>query len=102
MSKILTLLGFASKSRNLTFGMDMTVTAVKSGKAKLVLLSGEISPKSLKEISFFTDKKNIPVIVLSEIDIETLSQAVGKKCGITGILDRSFAEAIVKAYQEER
>ena len=97
-NKILSLLGFAAKSGNLSFGFDTTVSSLKASKSKLVVISGEISPKSKKEILFFSQKASVKCISLDEIDIETLSRAVGKKCGIISINDFGFAEAFLKAY----
>ena len=95
--KVLTLLGFAAKAGKLSYGMNSTVSSILTNKAKLAVLSGEISPKSQKEIIFYANKKNIPVTVFEEFDIQTLSDAVGRKCGIISINDSSFADALAKA-----
>lgn len=92
--KILNLLGFASKAGKLTFGFEATVGAIKSGKAKLVLIAEDISPKSRKETVFFSEKFGVRHIELEEVNIETLSTAVGKKCGILSVCDQGFAEGI--------
>ena len=94
--KILNLLGFASKAGKLSFGFEATVGAIKSGKAKLVLIACDISPKSRKETVYFADKFGVCHIELEDIDIETLSAAVGKKCGILSVYDQGFAEGILK------
>ncbi len=99
MDKVLTLLGFARKAGRLSFGMDTAVSAIKSDKSKLIVAAGDVSEKSLKEISFFADKKNIPLISLENTDMEILSKAVGKKCGIISVNDSSFAEAITGTHR---
>ena len=71
-NKILTLLGFAAKSGKLSFGFDTCVSAIKSAKSKLIVVSSEISAKTQKEIHFFSDKANVKCILLKNIDIETL------------------------------
>ncbi len=96
-SKTLTLLGFATKAGKLAFGMNASVSAILSGKAKLVLTACDLSKKSCKEIAFHSQKKNIPVIHLEEFDIQTLSDAVGRKCGIISVNDSTFAQALTKA-----
>ena len=95
-SKILTLLGFATKAGKLSFGAAAAETALYAGKSKIVLVSFEISPKSRKEIAFHSDKCNIRCITLDDIDIMTLSDAVGRKCGVLSVNDSSFAEALTK------
>lgn len=93
---MLSLLGFASKARRLSFGTHATMYAIDSGKAKLVCAAQDISAKSVKELKFSANKKNIPVIVLDGIDIETLSKAVGKNCGILAVNDDGFAGALLE------
>ena len=93
--KILSLLGFASKAGKLSFGTHATEWAVSSGKAKLVLAANDISEKSVKELKFKASDK-VPVKVLLEIDIDTLSKKVGKNCGIVSINDEGFATALLE------
>lgn len=92
-NKILTLLGFASKAGRLSYGMDMTVEAIKNKKSKLIVFANDISEKSRKEIEFYTNKHRTERINL-DCDMETLSYAIGKKCGIVSVNDKGFAEAI--------
>ncbi|MBR7132372.1 MAG: ribosomal L7Ae/L30e/S12e/Gadd45 family protein [Clostridia bacterium] len=96
--KILTLLGFAAKAGKLSYGFDTTVTAIKKGKSGLVLTACDISEKSKKEIEFFATQRTVPYIVLKDTDIEALSKAVGRKCGIVSVNDSGFADACRKAY----
>ena len=93
--KILSLLGFASKAGKLSFGVHATEWAIKSGKAKLVLAAFNISEKSVKELKFKAGD-NMPVKVLMEIDIDTLSKKVGKSCGIVAVNDEGFATALLE------
>jgi len=94
-NKILTLLGFASKAGKLSCGMDASVEAVKKGKSRLCLVANDVSPKSLKEINFFAMKNNVRVVILDDCNIDTLSAAIGRKCGILSVNDSSFADGIV-------
>lgn len=96
-NKIKALLGFAAKAGKLSYGMDAVTDAVKHGKAKLAVLSGEISDKSKKEITFHSEKNNIRVLILEDCNIQSISDAVGRKCGILSVNDSSFADGIIKA-----
>lgn len=91
--KVLTLLGFASKSLNLSFGADSVKESLKKGKAKLILVAADISQKSLKEIRFFAQKENTEVISV-EYSSDTINAATGRKGGILSVNDKGFAEAI--------
>ncbi|MBR5121106.1 MAG: ribosomal L7Ae/L30e/S12e/Gadd45 family protein [Oscillospiraceae bacterium] len=91
--KVLGLLGFASKSGNLSFGMDSTKESLAKAKTKLILVAADISPKSLKEITFFADKHGKEVISV-EYSSDTLASATGRKGGILSVNDEGFAKAI--------
>ena len=99
-NKVLTLLGFAAKAVKLSYGMDATVTAIKAGKAKLAVTAGDVSGKSRKEITFHCNKNAVRVLNLAGFDIETVSHAVGHKCGILSVNDSGFADALCKAAED--
>ena len=99
-NKILSLLGFAAKAGKLSFGFEASVWSLKTGKSKLVAVSGEISPKSQKEMHYYAEKHKVKIIILECIDIKTISDAVGRKCGIISVNDRGFADAILKELEE--
>lgn len=91
--KFLALLGFASKSGNLSFGADSVKEALQRKKAKLVIVANDISEKSHKEICFFAEKSETQVLRVN-YDIACLSHATGKKGGIMSVNDAGFAKAI--------
>ncbi len=95
--KILTLLGFASKAGKLSYGFDAVKTALTQNKSKLVLMANDVSYKSQKEVVFFGDKFKTNVEVLNAHNMETLSHAVGRKCGIVSVNDSSFADGLLSA-----
>ena len=96
-SKIFGLLGFASKAGKLAYGMANTLEAIKKGKSLLVIAAGDISPNSNKEISFFCNKYNVKLISLSE-NMEAMSSAIGRRCGIISVNNKGFADAISEQY----
>ena len=97
-SKVTALLGFAAKAGKLSYGMDAAQKTLKGGKARLVTAACDVSPKSRKEAAFFANKGSVEFLTLEGLDIETLSVAVGRRCGILTINDSGFANAILKAY----
>jgi ribosomal protein L7Ae-like RNA K-turn-binding protein len=96
-SKILSLLGFATKAGKLSFGYEACVSTLKANKAKLVVVAEDISEKSFKEITFFALKADVKYIRTEGISIKALSDAVGRKCGIIAVNDKGFADALLKA-----
>ncbi len=99
-SKSRSLLGFAAKAGRLSYGMEATVDSLKRGRAYLALAACDISAKSKKEVAFFADQNAVRFCVLNEADSKTLSDAVGRKCGILSINDSGFADAFIKAHEE--
>lgn len=97
--KVLSLLGFAAKAGKLSCGSFAATGSIRKGKAKAAVISGDISEKSRKEICFYAAQKNIPVIILRDFDIQAVSSAVGRKCGILSVNDSSFAGAVLAAVQ---
>ena len=95
--KILTLLGFATKAGKLSYGFDAVKTSLSQNKSKLVLIANDVSSKSKKEVLFFGDKFKTEVYVLNEYNMEIISHAVGKKCGIVSVNDSSFATGLLSA-----
>ncbi len=100
--KILTLLGFASKANKLSYGFDSVCTSLSKNKSNLVLIANDISQKSQKETIFFANKFKTQAIVLQDYDINTLSHAVGKKCGILSVNDISFSQGLLSAINARR
>ncbi len=93
--KLLTILGFASKARKLSCGMNAVIRTVKMKKAKLVLVACDISQKSLKEVEFYCSENKVRVLRLEDRTIESLSKAVGHRCGIISVNDIQFSDSIV-------
>lgn len=102
MNKVLTLLGFAAKAGKLSYGFDAVRTALSQKKSKLLLVANDVSQKSKKEVLFFGDKFKTQVIVLNDCDMETLSHAVGRKCGIISVNDISFSQGLLTAINAGR
>ncbi|MBR5472831.1 MAG: ribosomal L7Ae/L30e/S12e/Gadd45 family protein [Clostridia bacterium] len=102
MNKVLTLLGFATKAGKLSYGFDATRTALSQKKSKLLLIANDVSPKSKKEILFFGEKFKTDAIVLENLDMATVSHAVGRKCGIISVNDTDFSNGLISAINAGR
>ena len=100
MNKIFSLLGFAAKAGKLTYGFQAVVSSLKAKKSSLVVIAGDISPKSRKEILFYAEKIGVKHIMLEDITISDVSLSVGRKCGIISVNETGFAEALVKAFED--
>ncbi len=94
--KLLTLLGFAAKAGRLSYGANASLEAAAAKKSRVILICCDISPKSRKEILFKSEKYCTKAIVLQNYDIETVSGAVGRSCGVISVNDSSFADQAIK------
>ena len=93
-NKILALLGFASKSGNLSFGFAASLESLKQKKSRLIVCGFDVSPKTLKEITFHAQKIGIDALSLKDTDIYELSNSVGHKCGVISVNDIGFAKSL--------
>ena len=96
-NKILALLGFASRAGRLSCGMNAATEAIFKGKSELCVAACDLSAKSLKEINFHAMKNNVRVIILDDCNIDVLSAAIGRRCGVLSVDDKSFADGIIGA-----
>ncbi|MBR3299993.1 MAG: ribosomal L7Ae/L30e/S12e/Gadd45 family protein [Clostridia bacterium] len=96
-NKILTLLGFASKAGKLSYGFAASTDSIKQKKSRLVIIASDISEKSKKETRFIAGKSGVKVLEL-DAGQTTISNAVGRSCGIISINDDSFASAVAEEF----
>ncbi len=99
-SKILTLLGFASKAGKLSYGMADTVASLKKGVACMVIAAADTSDKSKKELIFHAQKYNTESFIFSGTTADDLGKAIGRACTVISVNDKGFADAVLKICKE--
>lgn len=94
-SKVLGLIGIATKAGKMAFGTESVIETIEKKKAKLVILAEDASEKAKKNMTYKCEKNGIPIVVFGTIDI--LSHAIGKdnKAAIC-IKDKNLGEEIYK------
>ncbi len=99
-SKVLSLLGLATRGRNLVSGEFQTETAVKSGTAMLVIVAKDASANTKK---LFTDKCSFYEVPVLEYGTKAqLGWAIGKDLRSSlAVCDAGLAQAITKAVEAE-
>ena len=95
--KVLSLIGLAIKAGKLSCGFDSVKATLLQNKSKLVLVASDVSPKSKKEVLFYSDKTKTQYMVLDEYNMETVSHAIGRRCGIISVNDDSFSKGLLSA-----
>jgi len=96
MNNILNALGLAQRARALISGENIVLDAILNKKAKLVLVSNDISDGSLKKIS---DKSRTNEIELIQIDFDRydIGKAIGKEFRVClAVTDKNFVSMIKK------
>lgn len=75
--------------------MDAVSDDLKRNKVKLIIIAEDASEKTISNIKFLAEKKNVPIVKIGKI-IEN-SKAIGKENrAIIGVKDRNFSEGIKK------
>lgn len=90
----MSLLGLANRARKIISGEELSVKEIRSGKAKLVLLSADSSANTTKKI---TDKCKYYHVPLKIVDNRyLLGTAIGKEARVVvAVLDDGFAKKLL-------
>ena len=95
--KFLTMIGLCTRAGRCVFGETGCLSAVRSGKAKLMLLHGGCSENTKKRFSDACRTHQVPFITT----IESIDDAAGKPGRkLIAVTDVDFAAAIQKAYEQ--
>ena len=101
MDKLLQFISLGMKAGAYILGSNSAVSAAKSNKVRLLLLSIDASQNTKKSVNNTADYYDIPVIAC--YDKITLGRAVGKEqISVIGVKDKNFAQQISKLYGQIR
>lgn len=93
--KALGTLGLAMKSGNVASGEFLTEEAIRSGRAKLVIVAGDASNNTKKNFRDSCKYYKVPLAIVE--DKITLGKAIGKEFRASlAVLDQGFASSISK------
>mgnify|MGYP001064600781 FL=1 len=100
-NKILSLLGLATRSRNLVSGEYMTEKAVKGGRAFLVIVSSEASENTKKKFTNMCSFYEVPLYFYGAM--EELGHCMGKAFRASvAVTDEGFAKGIREKLECEK
>ena len=100
--KYINLLGLARRAGKLSMGHDMALDAVKSGKAKLVIFSGDISKRLIAEFErAAAAAKNPPPCIQTDETIDDFHRSLGYRAGVLTVDDINFSAGIYDLIREE-
>ncbi|MBY0144476.1 YlxQ family RNA-binding protein [Neobacillus niacini] len=90
----MSLLGLANRARKIISGEELSVKEIRSGKAKLILLSADASANTTKKITDKCKSYEVPYKLVE--DRHLLGQAIGKEARVVvAVLDDGFAKKLM-------
>lgn len=101
-SKLLGLISICRKAGKVAIGFDPAAEALAAGKAALVLVTPDLSPKTRSELEYRINKgvKATEMIELP-LTMDDLSAVLGKRAGILAVLDNGLADALRRQTNRE-
>lgn len=92
--KLLHLLGIARRAGRLSLGNDAAVEALRKGKTRLILLAGDLSPRTASGVEFAAKEEEVTV-VHTGATMDEISMALGKRTGVVAVNDAGFAKKLI-------
>ena len=99
-SKLLSALGLCKKAGKLTVGFDVVSEAIRRGNAALLVLTGDLSPKSAARITAIAQEHNVRHLTIGAA-MDDIERLLGKRAGILAIADQGLAEVVARQVEEE-
>ncbi len=96
--KFFNALGLCRRAKKLCIGHDEVKTSVRNGKALIVLLASDASPRLEKEMSNIAE--NIPVI-RTDASMQEIGYSIGKKSGVFSIIDNGLKDLVLSTIKED-
>lgn len=85
------LLTICRRAHKAEMGLAPAKEAIKSGAARLILITSDASPKTAKEARFFAGKENVPVLDAG-FAAEEAEYCTGSRAVVIAITDSGFAK----------
>lgn len=102
-AKILSLMGLARRAGKLQMGNDPVRDSLRCGKARLLVLAGDISQRTARGLRAAAQTAGVPCLVLTG-GMERMAAAIGRRSGAAAVEDAGFADrmrALARADEEE-
>ncbi len=99
--RLLGLLGIARRAGKLDLGTQAAKQAAHSRKARLILLTKDLSPRTAASVRAEAESSGVPVRELC-ITMDEAEAALGKRTGVIAVNDKGFAGALLAPGAEQR
>lgn len=91
-------MGLCRRAKKLCIGHDEVKASVKSGKAKLIILTTDASERLEKEIKNLNEDAEI---IRVNALMEDMENRVGKRSGIFSVTDEGLKELVLRTIRED-
>ncbi len=98
-NKLLSLLGLARRAGRLSLGNDPAMEAMQKGKTALLLVAGDLSPRTLKGLCAAAEETHTELLIMEET-MDNIGAALGKRTGVIAVNDAGFADKMRAIYRE--
>ncbi|MBE6838626.1 MAG: 50S ribosomal protein L7 [Ruminococcus sp.] len=92
--KIINLLTICRRAGRMELGFDPVKDKILCGEAKCILCTGDISEKTLKEVHFCADRRDVPVYQLENMSMTDIADSLGRRAAVIAVCDKGFASKI--------
>lgn len=100
--RLLSMLGLARRAGRLSVGHDASIEAIVRNKAKLCVICSDASERLKKEMRHACSYGGKDIMCLTlNLDILTLSGAIGTKAAVLTVNDEGFAKKIASLHNEQ-
>ncbi len=86
-------LSLCRKAGKIELGFSLTEQAVKKRIVKLVVISSDAAPRTVKNTAMLCEQYNVPMLTI-EKTMQQIEMAIGRKFAVAAILDENFAKLI--------
>ncbi|CAD2076711.1 L7Ae/L30e/S12e/Gadd45 family ribosomal protein [Phocicoccus pinnipedialis] len=95
MSKVLNMLGLATRARKVTNGEELTLEAIKKNQVQLVFLASDAGDSTKKRIENKCKSKNIPLVTeFTKIELSMATGALNRV--VIGVMDSGFRKRMLE------
>ena len=103
-TRAVNMFSLARKAGKLVAGMDMVKDAVAGKKVRVVFVTNDLAPRSLKEIRFVCrpseeNPKGVQVIPMN-IAMDEMAVQIGRRSGILAVTDTGFEKKLAALIEE--
>lgn len=92
--RALNLIGLSQRANQLISGESLVLQAIRSNKAKLVIVASNASENTRKQFLNKCEYYNVPVV--TSFSREEVSHALGKERTVCALLDKGFVHSLQK------